>query len=151
MKRLILVFIALFYIVAQSAAQLTTRTVKDNIFIPWEMVWGPDDHIWFTQKNGYICRVEPVSGTTDTLYHETNTVIQSEGGMLGMAIHPDFMNNPYVYVAYNYLQSSTYQERVVRYTYDNVNNELNSPMILLDNIGAANFHNGCRMEIVGDK
>ncbi len=128
-------------------AQMTTRVVRDSLFIPWEMVYGADNHIWFTQKNGYICRMEPVSGHIDTLYHETNTVIQSEGGMLGLALHPDFANNPYVYVAYNY-SSGGYKERIVRYTYSN--NSLGSPMTLLDNIGAANFHNGCRMIIVNN-
>lgn len=150
MKKLLLVYIVLLSGACRSSAQLTTRVVKDNLFIPWELVWGPDNHVWFTQKNGYICRVEPVSGNTDTLYHETNTVIQSEGGMLGMAIHPNFTANPYVYVAYNY-NSGGYKERVVRYTYDNVNGVLTSPLTLLDNIDAANIHNGCRLAIVGDK
>lgn len=150
MNKLLLASIAMLCMACQSSAQLSTRVVKDNLFIPWELVAAPDNHIWFTQKNGYICRVEPVSGNTDTLYHETNTSIQSEGGMLGMAMHPSFPTSPYVYVAYNY-NSGGYQERVVRYTYDNVNNVLTSPLTLLDNIDASNIHNGCRLTIVGDK
>lgn len=150
MKKILLACIVLSSIASHSSAQLTTRIVKDNLFIPWELVAAPDNNIWFTQKNGYICRVEPVTGQTDTLYHETNTSIQSEGGMLGMAMHPNFATNPYVYVAYNY-NSGGYQERIVRYTYDNVNNVLTSPLTLLDNIDASNIHNGCRLTIVGDK
>ncbi len=136
----------------KSSAQLTTRVVKDSLFIPWEIIYGPDDHIWFTQKNGYICRLEPATGQTDTLYHETATVILNggEGGMLGMALDPSFASQPYVYVAYEYLNaSSNYRERVVRYTY--ANNLLQSPQILLDDITGASYHNGCRLLIVGDK
>lgn len=129
----------------QASSQMTTRVVADNLFMPWELVYGPDEHIWFTQKNGYICRLEPVSGAIDTIYHETNTTIQSEGGMLGMALHPDFSTDPYVYVAYNYLQG-TYKERIIRYTYNGT--VLTSPTILLDNISAAQYHNGCRLAIV---
>lgn len=132
----------------QASSQMTTRIVANNLFIPWEMVYGPDDYIWFTQKNGYICRLEPVTGNIDTLYHETNTVIQSEGGMLGMALHPNFATDPYVYVAYNYLQG-TYKERIVRYTYNGT--VLTSPITLLDNIDGTNIHNGCRLAIVNNQ
>lgn len=139
---------ALLCLCVDLKAQLTARIVKDSLFIPWELVYGPDNHIWFTQKNGYICRLDPATSKTDTLYHETNTVIQSEGGMLGMALDPNFSTSPYVYVAYNY-SSGGYKERVVRYTY--VSGVLQNPQILLDNINAANIHNGCRLLIMGGK
>lgn len=136
------------FITLTASAQFTTRVVADSLFIPWELIYGPDGHIWFTQKNGYICRMQPTSGHIDTLYHETNTFIKSEGGMLGMALHPNFSTAPYVYVAYNYNQG-TYKERVVRYTYNG--STLGSPLVLLDDIPAANFHNGCRMIIVNNQ
>jgi len=129
---------------------VATRIVKDSLFIPWEIVWGPDNNIWLTQKNGYICRLHPTTGVLDTLYHESATVIQGEGGMLGMALHPQFPTTPYVYVAYDYNSGPLYRERVVRYTY-NGSNALSAPMVLLDNINASSIHNGCRLLIVADK
>ncbi len=147
MRKLIYLLAVLYVFVEQANAQMTVRVVRDSLFIPWELVYGPDNHIWFTQKNGYICRLEPTSGRIDTLYNETNTRIQSEGGMLGLALHPQFATQPYVYVAYNYSDASVYKERIVRYTYNSTLNALQSPLILLDNIGAANFHNGCRLLI----
>lgn len=150
MKRVLPIILAIATVSCQQASsQMTTRVVADNLFIPWEMVYGPDEHIWFTQKNGYICRLEPVGGVIDTIYHETNTAIQSEGGMLGMALHPDFATDPYVYVAYNYNQSGSYKERIVRYTYNGT--VLTSPTTLLDNINGTNIHNGCRLAIVNDQ
>jgi Glucose/sorbosone dehydrogenases len=148
MKRLLLYITLLLPV--YGSAQMTTRVIADNLFIPWELVYGPDDHIWFTQKNGYICRLDPVTSDLDTLYHETNTSILSEGGMLGLALHPDFTNTPEVFVAYNYMQGgSDYKERIVKYTYSG--GVLTSPQILLDNIDGANFHNGCRLLIVDGK
>ena len=132
----------------QSDAQMTTRVIADNLFIPWELVYGPDNHIWFTQKNGYICRLDPATQKLDTLYHESSCVIQNEGGMLGMVLHPEFSNNPYVYVGYNYINNG-YKERIVRYTYNGTN--LSSPLTLLDGIDGTNIHNGCRLLIVNDK
>lgn len=132
----------------QVNAQMTTRVVRDSLNIPWDLVYGPDDWIYFTQKNGYICRLDPVSRQIDTLYHEANTYSSGEGGMLGLALHPDFPTQPYIYVAYNYQQSGT-KERVVRYTY--ASNSLSSPLTLIENIAGAGIHNGCRLVIIGDK
>ncbi len=146
MKRSLLVILVLFAY-QFSHAQMTSRVIADNLFIPWEMVYAPDNHIWFTQKNGYICRVDPATQVVDTLYYESNTVIQNEGGMLGMVLHPNFPTDPYVYVAYNY-NSGSYKERIVRYTYSG--GTLGSPQTILDNINASNIHNGCRLVIVGN-
>lgn len=125
---------------------MTTRVVADHLFIPWEMVYAPDNHIWFTQKNGYICRLEPSGGAIDTLYHEVNTSVIKEGGLLGMVLHPDFPNTPYIYIAYNYDKSGSYTERIQRLTYSS--GMLGNPFVLLDNINGAKYHNGCRLAIV---
>ncbi len=152
MKKLYLGLCCILIASCASRAQtsVATRIVKDSLFIPWEITWGPDNNIWLTQKNGYICRLHPATGVLDTLYRETATVIQGEGGMLGMALHPQFPATPYVYVAYDYLSSGNYRERIVRYTY-NGSNALSSPLTLLDNINASSIHNGCRLLIVVDK
>lgn len=148
MKKLLLLLIIAFTFQSEVHAQLTVRVVRDSLFIPWELVYGPDNHIWFTQKNGYICRLQPASGKIDTLYNETNTRIQSEGGMLGLVLHPQFSTTPHVFVAYNYLDASVYKLRVARYEYNNTTNVLQNPQIIIDNIGAANIHNGCRLLII---
>lgn len=148
MKKILLLLTVLFVINKSANAQMTVRVIRDSLFIPWELVYGPDNHIWFTQKNGYICRMEPASGMIDTLYNETNTRIQGEGGMLGLILHPQFATQPYVYVAYNYIDASVYKQRIVRYTYNSASNILQTPSIIFDNINAANIHNGCRLLII---
>lgn len=148
-KYLLLLALVIVSECPQVMGQMTTRVVRDSLNIPWELVYGADNHIYFTQKNGYICRLEPISGQIDTLYHETNTYDFGEGGMLGMALHPDFPVQPYIYVAYNYQQQSNIRERVVRYTY--ANNILQSPSTLIENIAGSSIHNGCRLIIIGDK
>ncbi len=142
MRKLILLFILAVF-ACNTHAQMTTRIVRDSLFIPWEMIYGPDNHIWFTQKNGYICRLNPDTRKIDTLYQETNTVIRSEGGMLGMALHPQFPATPHVFVAYNYMDGTTYKERIVKYEYNGA--VLNNPQTILDDIDASNIHNGCRL------
>jgi glucose/arabinose dehydrogenase len=132
------------------AQNMATRVVRGNLFIPWEIVYGPDGRIWMTQKNGYICRLEPGTGLLDTVYHETATVIRGEGGMTGMALHPSFPTVPYVYAVHNYLNGTDYRIRVMRYTY-NGTNSLGSPLILLDGISGSQNHNGSRLLITGNQ
>ena len=151
MKKLfyLLLLISVFGI-HKTNAQLAIRVVKDSVFIPWEIIYAPDGNIWFDQKNGFVCKVDPATGVTDTIYHETNTVIHGEGGMVGMALHPSFPATAYVYIAYEYMPNATdYFERVVRYTYNG--STLVSPLVLVDSITGAQYHNGCRLLIVGDK
>ncbi|WP_113661354.1 PQQ-dependent sugar dehydrogenase [Pedobacter nanyangensis] len=128
-------------------ADIKTRTLVSNLSLPWELVYGPDNLIWFTEKSGKISRLNPANGQVTLLHSITEVISQGEGGLLGMALHPSFGSNPYVYVFYGY--GNPYKNKLVRFTYNN--NSLTSPQTLLDNIPAANIHNGSRLLIVGDK
>jgi glucose/arabinose dehydrogenase len=128
------------------AVELRDSVIASGLQHVWELVWGPDDQIWMTERGGRISRLNLSTGNVTTLLNITEVVSNGEGGLLGMTIHPDFTNNPYVYVVYNY--GTSYREKLVRYTYNN--NSLGSPLPLLDNIAAASIHNGSRLRIGPD-
>jgi aldose sugar dehydrogenase len=126
--------------------------LRDSILVsglsrPWEIIWGPDDFIWMTQRGGKISRVNPQTGEVKDLFTVPDVNAQGEGGLLGMALHPNFSATPHVFVAYNY--GNPYREKIVRYTYNGTT--LTSPQIIVDSIQAANIHNGCRLLIVDQK
>lgn len=127
--------------------ELKTRTVTASLVNPWEMVYGPDNFIWVTEKAGKISRVDPASGQTTTLITISEVRSNGEGGLLGMVLHPDFNNNPFVYVVYCY--GSNYMAKVVRYSFNN--GTLINPQILIDQIPAASIHNGSRLVINNNK
>ena len=117
---------------------LTSREVKTGLDIPWEIIWGPDNNIWVTERYGRVSRIDPSTGLQTILLDLSATVYQqAESGLLGMALHPDFSNQPYVYLVYTYLSGgSTILERMVRYNYTGT--ALNNPITLIDNkIGRA--------------
>jgi glucose/arabinose dehydrogenase len=101
-----------------------------------------------TERGGKISRVNPSNGSLNVLITIPEVKSIGEGGLLGMAIHPDFSTNPHVFLAYNYDKSGIYTEKIVRYTYNGTT--LVNPTIILDNIPAANFHNGARLLISSD-
>lgn len=131
----------------------TPATIKDSILVgslnfPWEILWGPDDHIWMTERGGEISRVNPATGVISPVFNITEVESNGEGGLLGMVLHPNFATTPHVFVVYNYDDGGTYKEKVVRYNYNGTT--LTSPTPIIENIAAANIHNGSRLLISSD-
>lgn len=132
----------------------TPVDLKDTILVknlshPWEILWGPDGFIWFTERGGKISRVNPATGAVTAVLTISEVTAKGEGGLLGMVLHPDFSTTPYVFVAYDYMNSTNYVEKIVRYTYNG--STLTSPQTIIDNIKANNNHNGCRLVITPDQ
>ena len=127
--------------------ELKTKVLASGLTLPWEIVYGSDNHIWFTEKSGKISRLNVQSGVVMPLLTISEVRVNGEGGLLGMTLHPNFLANPYVYIVYNY--GTTYKAKVVRYTY--TSGALNSPLVLLDQIPAASIHNGSRLLISDNK
>lgn len=126
--------------------------IKDSVIVqglnfPWEILWGPDNFIWMTERGGKISRVNPATGTVSLLHTITEVVANGEGGLLGMVLHPNFSITPHVFVAYNY-NSGGYKEKIVRYTYNGTS--LTNPVTVIENIAASSIHNGCRLLITPD-
>src|SRR3954447_26398538 len=71
-------------------------TLVSGLDTPWDLAWGPDAMIWASERGGRISRIDPSSGARTTA--GTIAVYQSgEGGLMGLAFHPDFAREPYVY------------------------------------------------------
>ena len=131
-----------------SNAEIEIKVLSSGFTHPWELVWGIDNFIWMTEREGKISRVDPVTGNVVVIADLNEVVAKGEGGLLGMALHPDFDKTPEVFVAYNYIKSGAYLEKVVKYSYNG--SALINPVILLDDIPANTFHNGCRLLISSD-
>ncbi|HMI01466.1 MAG TPA: PQQ-dependent sugar dehydrogenase [Pedobacter sp.] len=128
-------------------AEIKTRVLSSGLSHVWEMVYGPDQQIWITERSGKISRVNPQTGAVSLVYNIPDVVSNGEGGLLGMALHPQFDANPWVYVVYNY--GSPYKEKVVRFSYSG--GTLGAPLVILDQIPAASIHNGSRLLITADQ
>lgn len=121
------------------------RTVKSGLNFPWEILWGQDNFIWMTERNGKISKIDPLDGSTVFSHNISEVVSNGEGGLLGMVQHPQFATNGIFFVVFNYNNNGTYTEKVVRYTYSN--NTVTNPVTIFDNIPSANIHNGSRLVI----
>ncbi len=128
-----------------------TTTIIGGLDIPWEIIWGPDDHIWMTERYGRISRVNPVTGVQETLITLSDVRATGESGLLGMVLHPNFIDTPWVFVAYTYLQGSAIRERILRLQFSPTAGTLARADTLLEGIPGASTHNGCRLLITPDR
>lgn len=161
-----LVFSFLFVLFHQTLAQPSTVTVGNTtldvrvviegnnestgIDIPWEIQWGPDDFIWMTERYGRVSRLNPASGVRTTILDLTSSVYSnSESGLLGLQLHPNFETTPQVFLAYTYY-SGGIKERIVRYNYNSTSGLLENPLTLIEGINGNTTHIGCRLLILPD-
>ncbi len=147
-----IIILLAFSPVAEAQNNLNTKVIATNLDTPWEIIWGPDDYIWMTERYGRVSRVNPNTGDVSEVIQIEDVEEINEGGLLGMALDPDFSENGYFYVAYNYYaDGNDYREKVVRFTYSPTSGKADNQVILFDNIDGANNHNGSRLVISPDK
>ncbi|OGX84248.1 hypothetical protein BEN47_16475 [Hymenobacter lapidarius] len=132
-------------------ATVTASALTTGLDHVWELVWGPDNFLWMTERGGRISRVNPATGQVLPLLTLPDVTPTGESGLLGMALHPDFATTPHVFVVYNYTDAGSLKEKVVRYTYSAAANSLTAPVVVLGNIPATTTHSGSRLLILPDR
>lgn len=132
------------------ATELATREIVTGLDTPWEILWGPDNRIWVTERKGIVSSIDPASGEKKILLSiDGDLTEQGESGLMGMALHPDFEQHPFVYLAYTYNAGNGITVKIARYDY--TNSGLHNPVTLLDGIRGNVIHDGCRLIFAPDK
>lgn len=92
-----------FYYDTAEGTDIRVRVVARGLNHPWSITWLPDGSALVTEKDsGAIRRIvndqlqeAPVLGTPQ------GAIVSRYKGLLDIATHPDFANEPYVYMSYN--------------------------------------------------
>ncbi|MCK3655673.1 dehydrogenase [Pasteurellaceae bacterium Macca] len=134
----------------QLEPQFETKVLIANLNAPWEMVWGADNYLWVTERQGKsIVRIHPETGEKDVLVTIENIHVGPQHeGILGLALAPDFLQKEsknYVYTAYTYLNGENEQAKIVRFEYDVEGKKLHNETTILDGIPASSDHNAGRL------
>jgi len=128
--------------------ELAADVVATGLDTVWELAWGPDGFIWITERGGRISRLNTQSGAV-TLAGQVAVSEIGEGGLMGLAFHPDFASQPWVYVAHTYTAQGGTRNRVVRMRFDGTS--LGTPEVLLADIPGSSIHNGSRLAVGPDR
>ena len=165
MMRILAVLAAVTQMVSYTVTAQTPfsfRVVASGLNMPWEVVLGPDDQLWVTERTGRrVIRVNPVNGAITPALTVADSYDPGESwheGVLGLALHPDLLKNAgrdYVYVAYTYDADAgpalLRKLKVRRYTYDTATFTLRDPVDVITNLPAHDDHGGGRLAFGPDQ
>ena len=121
------------------------ETVAENLEIPWSIVWAPDGTIFFTERSGNLRTIQDGIVSESIFSVDVGGV---EGGLLGIALDPDYSENHYIYLYYTYNDFLSTKNKVVRYVESDLS--LSEDKILIDEIPGGPFHDGGRIKFGPD-
>lgn len=124
--------------------------VAENLDTPWAIAFLPDHSMLVTERRGRVRHIGADGQLQNPPLLELRKVKEyGEGGLLGIAIHPQFPENHYVYLYYTYSgDGNDTGNRVIRMKYEN--NQLKNEEIIVDKIPGAIFHDGGRIKFGPD-
>lgn len=127
------------------ALEYRLEVIADNLEVPWAIDIASDGRIFFTERVGRVNVIE--DNNVKTIFSKDVADI-GEGGMLGLALDPDFDENGYIYVYYTYAEEGRLWNRVVRL--ENIDGSYKESLILIDKIPGDAIHNGGRIKFGPD-
>ena len=89
-------------IVKTEKVSFQVETYADGFEIPWGMAFLPDNRMMVTDRIGDLWIVEKDGKDKVKVSGEIpNVRSKGQGGMLDVAVHPDFNTNSYIYLSYS--------------------------------------------------
>ncbi|OGH07225.1 MAG: hypothetical protein A2171_02740 [Candidatus Levybacteria bacterium RBG_13_35_9] len=126
--------------------------IAQNLDTPWAIAFLPDGDFLVTERKGTVQLVNKKGNIKEAGSLPSVKEI-GEGGLLGIAAHPQFNTNNFVYFYYTFSETGgNTLNRVVRMTLRQVQGKLvlNDEEIILDRIPGAANHNGGRIKFGPD-
>ena len=123
------------------------EVVAGKLKIPWSIDWTPDWTALFTERGGDLRIIRDGILLPDPIF-SVDVIDDAEGGLLGIAVDPEFEENQYIYMYQTYKTDGTTLNKVVRYTLANVT--VSEDLVLVDGIPGASYHDGGRIQFGPD-
>lgn len=145
-RRLVLLTILALGAAGPAVAQQVT-TIAGGLEIPWALAWAPDGRLFVTERPGRIRVVQ--DGRLDPAPVGTLAVAaRGEGGLMGLALDPDFAATGRLYVCYTAQRGARLINRVVGFVLRD--GRAREDRVLVDDIPGASVHDGCRLKFGPD-
>ena len=130
-------------LVTQPLSQNTSNgiplVIVQDLDIPWEVAFLPSGEMLVTERPGNLVQISK---------DKSGIVVQGvkqvgEGGLLGMALHPKFSENNFIYLYSTTQSGGTYFNRVERYKLQG--EQLLERKVILSGIKGSANHDGGRI------
>jgi glucose/arabinose dehydrogenase len=124
------------------------ETVLKNLEIPWSIVFDNTGVMYFTERPGRLQMLAKGSSTPVLIAKVDEVRHRGEGGLMGLALHPEFSSNGLLYLSYTFDFRNNLSNRVVRFRL--VDGKLVDRKEILSYLPGAAVHNGCRLKFGPD-
>lgn len=129
--------------------KIRVEEVVNGLEAPWGIAFLPNDDLLVTERSGRI-RIVKNGQLQSTPLTEVPATDEGEGGLLGIALHPNFADNRWFYVYYTTLKGGSPVNRVVRWQMAEDGQSASSDRVIIDDIPVAQYHNGGRIRFGSD-
>lgn len=114
--------------------------IAEGLEVPWAIAFLPAGALLVTERPGRLTQIE---GSARRSFEVPGVRQAGEGGLMGLALHPQFAENGWIYLCLTGEDGAGLDNRVERYRFDGA--RLAERQLILDDIPAAHFHDGCRL------
>lgn len=84
------------------------EVMAENLYVPWAIDISDEGNIYFTERSGTIRVIEDGKLNPQPLFtFRAPFISQGEGGLMGIALDPNFSQNNYIYVMHSYAENTT--------------------------------------------
>ncbi len=122
--------------------------VLDHLEIPWSIVFDQDGNMYFTERPGRLQVLRKGQSKPILIAELKDVAHRGEGGLMGLALHPKFSSNKFVYLSYTTSLKGDLVNKVVRFKLED--NSLSGGVDVIPRLPGSSVHNGCRLRFGPD-
>ncbi|SEL48177.1 Glucose/arabinose dehydrogenase, beta-propeller fold [Stigmatella aurantiaca] len=128
---------------------ITVEVIAEGLEVPWGIAWLPGGDALVTERPGRIrllrnFALQPTPVATLQVGEST------EGGLLGIAAHPQFADNRQFYVYLTHQDGEETRNRVERWVLSEDHQRATFERVIFGGIRASTYHNGGRLRFGPD-
>lgn len=133
----------------EGTVPVRTEVVAQGLEVPWSLAWLPDGTMLLTERPGRLRRVSREGVLDPEPVAVVPSLAAGEGGLMGLAIDPDFETNRRFYLYLTSNADGETRNRIERWTLPS-SGAPSLDRVIFDDIPAATSHDGGRLRFGAD-
>lgn len=133
----------------QGQVKVRVEEVVTGLEVPWGIAFLPNNDLLVTERPGRVRLVQDGKLRPQAIA-TVNVSDRGEGGLLGIAVHPDFASNRFFYLYFTANSQGSAANRVERWRLSADGTQATRDRTIIDDIPVAQFHNGGRIRFGPD-
>jgi aldose sugar dehydrogenase len=131
------------------AVPIRIEVVAKGLDVPWGIAFLPSGDMLVTERPGKVVRVD-MRGTVSPAVAEPDTSAAAEGGLLGIALSPRFVEDRLFYVYVTGSKGGNDENRIERWKLGDDEKSATLDKVVVSGIAAAKYHDGGRIRFGKD-